>query len=138
VGVVEQAVEHRGDGGRVAEELAPVLHGPIRSDQGGGFFVPSHHDLEEIFGGGVGQLAHPELAGFQVSTTGRFWVSTEGIDNRAIAKGLNRSRHVSWRVHDRAIAKRLNRGGRLSGRVGDVSIPEWLNDRGPLSMSRNG
>ena len=32
VGVVEQAVEHRGDGGGVAEELAPVLDGAVRGE----------------------------------------------------------------------------------------------------------
>src|SRR6266436_5522036 len=33
VRVVEEPVEHRGDGRGVAEELAPVLHGPIRREQ---------------------------------------------------------------------------------------------------------
>ena len=61
VGVVEQAVEHRGDGGGIAEEFAPVLHGPVRSEQGRGLLVAAHHDLEEILGGGVRELAHPEI-----------------------------------------------------------------------------
>jgi hypothetical protein len=30
--VVEETIQQRGDGGGVAEELGPVLHGAIRSD----------------------------------------------------------------------------------------------------------
>src|SRR6266545_4909959 len=50
--VVEEPVEQRGDGRRVAEELAPVLDRAIRRDQSGGAFVAAHDDLEEILGRG--------------------------------------------------------------------------------------
>ena len=33
----------------------------IRSQQGGRPFVPAHDDLQEVFGRGVRQLAHPEV-----------------------------------------------------------------------------
>ena len=58
---MEQAIEQGGDGGGVAEQLAPVLDGPIRRQQRRGAFVAAHDDLQEILGGGVGQLAHAEV-----------------------------------------------------------------------------
>src|SRR6266542_2105362 len=61
VGMMEQPIEQRGDGGGVAEELAPVFHGTIRRDERGRFFVATHDDLEEILGRGVRQLAHGEI-----------------------------------------------------------------------------
>ncbi len=59
--MVEETIEQRGDGGGVAEELAPVLDGAIRSDQRGRSFVAAHDDLEEILGRGVRQPAHAEI-----------------------------------------------------------------------------
>ena len=59
VGVVEEPIQERGDGGRVAEELSPVLDWTIRSDQGGGSFVAPHDDLQQILGRGVGSLRVP-------------------------------------------------------------------------------
>ena len=61
VRVVKEAVEHRGDGRGVAEELAPVLHGTVRREQRGGPLVAPHHDLEEILGRRVRELAHAEV-----------------------------------------------------------------------------
>ena len=59
--MVEQPVEQRHDGGGIAQELAPVLRGAIRSNQGRGFFIAAHHDLQEILGRGVGQPPHPQV-----------------------------------------------------------------------------
>src|SRR5262249_15435235 len=61
VRMMEQPVEEPGDRGRIAEELAPVLDGTIRGDQGGRLFVSSHHELEQILGRGLWELAHPEV-----------------------------------------------------------------------------
>ena len=58
---MEQAIEHRGDGCGVAEELAPVLDGPVRRDERRGAFVPTHDDFQEILGGRVWELAHAEI-----------------------------------------------------------------------------
>ena len=63
--MVEQTVQQRGDRGRVAEKLGPVLHGAIRRDQRRGAFVPAHDDLEEILGRGVRQPFHPEIVNEQ-------------------------------------------------------------------------
>src|SRR5215813_13270263 len=61
VRMMEQSVEEPGDGGRIAEEFAPVLDGTIRGDQGGRLLVPAHHELEQILGRGLREFAHPEV-----------------------------------------------------------------------------
>src|SRR5262245_37408911 len=61
VRVMEQSVEEPGDGGGVSEELAPVLDRTIRSDQGGRLLVSAHHELEQILGRRLRELAHPEV-----------------------------------------------------------------------------
>ena len=58
---MEQAIEERGDGGGVAEQLAPVVDGSVRRQQRGRPFVAAHDDFQEIFGRGVRQLAHAEV-----------------------------------------------------------------------------
>jgi len=51
VRVVEQAIEQRGDGGGVAEELAPVFHRTVRGDQRRGALVATlrGRSLEEVW-----------------------------------------------------------------------------------------
>jgi hypothetical protein len=61
VAVVEQAIEQGGDGGGVPQELAPVFDRAVGGNECGGAFVAAHDDLEEVLGGGVGELAHPEI-----------------------------------------------------------------------------
>lgn len=61
VGVVEQAVEERRDGGGVAEQLAAVVDGAVGREQRRGAFVAAHDHLEQILAGGVRELAHPEI-----------------------------------------------------------------------------
>ena len=58
---MEQPVEHGGDGGGVAEELAPVVDRTVRGQEGAGALVAAHDQLEQVLGGGVGQLAHAEV-----------------------------------------------------------------------------
>ena len=58
---MEQPIEQRGDGGGVAEQLAPVVDGSIRSEQCRRPLVAAHDDLQEILGGGVRQFAHAEV-----------------------------------------------------------------------------
>jgi len=59
--MVEEPIEERGDGGGIAQELAPVFHRAVGRDERGGALVAAHDDLEEILGGGVGELAHVEI-----------------------------------------------------------------------------
>jgi hypothetical protein len=61
VSVMQQAVEHGGDGGAVAEQLAPVFHGTIRRKQRARALVAAHDDFQQFFGGGQRQLAHAEV-----------------------------------------------------------------------------
>src|SRR5579862_547101 len=50
--MVEQPVEHSGDGGRVAQQFAPVFDGAIGGQHSAGAFVAAHDDLQQFFGGG--------------------------------------------------------------------------------------
>ena len=59
--VVEQAVEHGADRGRVAQPFSPVFHRSIGGQHGAGAFVAAHDDLQQFFGGGKRQLAHAQI-----------------------------------------------------------------------------
>jgi hypothetical protein len=59
--VVEQPVEEGRHRRRVAEQLAPVLDGAVRRDEGGDALVAAHDELEEVFGRGSRELAHTEV-----------------------------------------------------------------------------
>ena len=59
--VVKQTIEHGADGGNIAEQFAPVFDRPIGSQQSADTLVASHDNLQQILGGGVRQLAHPEI-----------------------------------------------------------------------------
>ena len=61
VAVMQQAVEHGGDGGDVAEQFSPVFDGTVRSQQCAGALVAAHDDLQQILGRGQRQLAHAEV-----------------------------------------------------------------------------
>ncbi len=58
---MEQSVEQRGHGRRVAEELAPVVDGAIGREDDRGPFIPADDELEQIFGGVRWQFAHAEI-----------------------------------------------------------------------------
>ena len=61
VTVMEEAVEHGGHRSAVTEELSPVLHRTIGSQQGAGPLIAAHDDLQEVLGGGGGEFAHAEI-----------------------------------------------------------------------------
>ena len=54
--VVQKAIEDRGGGGHVLQELAPVFRGAVAGHDRRFVFVPAHDDLEEIFPGMFGEL----------------------------------------------------------------------------------
>ena len=61
VGMMEQAVQYRGDRGRVPEQLAPILDRPIGRQERRGPLVPPHDDFQEVLGRRMWQLPHPEI-----------------------------------------------------------------------------
>ncbi len=71
--MVEEPVEEGGDGGGVAEELAPVLDRTIRGEQRGGAFVAAHDDLEEILGRGLRQALRMPRSSMMRSGTVVTW-----------------------------------------------------------------
>ena len=59
--MMEEAIEHGGDGGAISQQFAPVVDGSVRGEQSTGALIASHHDLQQFLGGGDGQLAHTEI-----------------------------------------------------------------------------
>jgi hypothetical protein len=45
--VMQEAVEHSGDGRAVAEQFSPVLDWSVRRHQCARAFVTAHHDLQQ-------------------------------------------------------------------------------------------
>ena len=61
MGVVEEAIEERADGGDIAEELAPVLDRPVRAEQRADPLVAALDELEEVLGRGGRELPHAQV-----------------------------------------------------------------------------
>ena len=61
VSVMQQSIQHGGDGGTIAEQLSPVFHWSIGGDQRAGTLVATHDDLQQFLGGDQGQLAHSKV-----------------------------------------------------------------------------
>src|SRR6476620_9706969 len=58
---MQEAIEQRGDGGGVTEQLAPIVHRSVGREQRRSAFVPTHDNFQQIFGRGVRQLAHAQV-----------------------------------------------------------------------------
>jgi hypothetical protein len=74
VGVIQQPIEQRDGGGRVAEQRAPVLDEAIRGDQRRGGFIAAHHDLQGVLSRGRWEFTHAEA------------VEDEGRDGREVSE----------------------------------------------------
>ena len=61
VPMMQQPIEHCGDGGTIAEQLAPVFHWPVRRNQRAGSLIASHDDFQQFLGCGQWQLAHSHV-----------------------------------------------------------------------------
>ena len=68
---MKQSVEHGGDGGGVAEQLAPVFDRSVGREQRAGAFVAAHDDLEEFFGGSRREFAHSEIIDDEQRNSGK-------------------------------------------------------------------
>ena len=115
---MEQAVEERGDGRGVAEELPPVLDGTIRGEDRGGPLVAAHDELEEVLGGGVGQLPHAEVVDDEQGDAGQLGeVGLAGVGEGGLGELFEEG--VGLAVED---AVSLLDGGVADG-LGDVTLP---------------
>ena len=61
VSVMQQAVQHGGDSGAVAQQFPPVFYGSVGRQQCARTFVAAHDDLQQFLGGGQRQLAHSQV-----------------------------------------------------------------------------
>ena len=52
--VMEETIEHGGNGSAVAEKFAPVVHRSVRSQQSTGALVAPHYDFQQVLGGSHG------------------------------------------------------------------------------------
>ena len=69
--MMEEAIEHSGNGCAVTEEFSPVLHRTIRCYQGAGALVAAHDDFQEIFGCRGREFAHAEIVDDQQRHSGQ-------------------------------------------------------------------
>ena len=110
--MVEQSVEQRGHGRRVAEELAPVVDGAIGREDGRGPLIPAHNELEQIFGSSRWQFPHAEVVDDQERDGAE---RREDLLPRAVERGVGELFEQQMRfaiVHamallDRRLAERL-------------------------------
>ena len=70
--MVEQTVEHGGDGGGIAEQRVPVLDGTVRREDGAGPLIAAHDDLEQVLSGVGRELAHAEIVDDEQGHRGEF------------------------------------------------------------------
>ena len=128
---MEQAVEERGDGRGVAEELAPVVDGAVRREDRGGALVASHDELEEVLGGGVGQLAHAEVVDDEQGDAGQLGeVGLAGVGEGGLGELFEEG--VGFAVED-AVA--LLDGSAADG-LRDVTFPRTGGNRPILPIIR--
>lgn len=108
MGVVEEAVEHRGDRGVVADHLAPVFDRTIRGEDRARAFVAAHHELEEILRSGVGQLAHAEIIDDEERDGGEFGdaLGARAVD-RCFGELLEQDVRLAVALLDRSVSDRL-------------------------------
>lgn len=68
---MQQAVEHRGHSGAIAQKFSPVVYWSVGSDQRTRPLITAHDDLQQFFGGGQRQLAHPQVIDDQQRNRGQ-------------------------------------------------------------------
>jgi hypothetical protein len=52
--VMEETIEHSGNGGAVPEKFAPVIYWSVRNQQSTGALVAPHYDFQQVLGGSHG------------------------------------------------------------------------------------
>src|SRR5258708_16821686 len=61
VSVMQQAIQHGGDSGAVAQQFSPVVYGAVGGQQGAPSFVAAHDDLQQFPASGQPQLAPSQV-----------------------------------------------------------------------------
>jgi hypothetical protein len=124
-GVVEEAVEDGGGGRDVADQLAPVLEGPIGSHEGGPVFVAAHDDLEQVLSGVLGQLLESHVVDDQ--EIGLEVVAQEPV---FLIEGLV-LQEVADEIEDGGIShEQVALDGLVADRLGEVGLAEAQAARG--------
>ena len=59
--VMQQPIQHGGDGGTIAEQLSPVFNWSVGRNKRAGSLIASHDDFQQFLGGGQWQLAHSQV-----------------------------------------------------------------------------
>lgn len=109
---MQQAIEQGGDGGGVAEQLAPVIDGSVGRQQRRGPFVAPHDDLEQVLGGRVRELSHPEVVddeqrdGRQVGEEGLAGAVQGGV-GQVFEQGVGLAIQHAMPLQNRRAAQRL-------------------------------
>jgi len=116
--MMQEPVEQRGDGGGVAEELSPLVDRTVGGEHRGGPLVTAHDELEQVLGGGVGQLAHAEVVDDEQVRAGELGeVVLAGVGERRLGEFFEEG--VRFAVED-AVAL-LDRGA--SDGLGEMTLP---------------
>jgi len=118
VRVVEQPVEQRGHRGGVAEQLAPVVDGPIRGQDRRRAFVAPHDQFEQIFCGRGRELPHPQIIDDQQRDGAE---GGEDVLARAIERGVGQLLEEQMGLAVQHAMALLDR--RLAERLRQVTFP---------------
>src|SRR5260370_29221927 len=65
VTMMEEAIEHGGDGGTISQQFAPVFHWSVGSEQSTGALIAAHDDLQQFLDGGGGELAQTQVINYE-------------------------------------------------------------------------
>ena len=49
--VMQETIEHGGNGGAIAEQFAPVVYWSVRSQQAAGALIAPHYDFQQVLCG---------------------------------------------------------------------------------------
>ena len=129
---MQKAVQHSRDCGCIAQQFSPVFDWAIRRQQCTGTLVTSHDDFEQIFGRGVGQLAHAEIVDDeQWHTTYRF----HELFARAIGDGIGQiiEQDMRFSIHHAVVL--LN--GRVTDGLGQMTLAGAARARNIVPMCRS-
>jgi hypothetical protein len=55
--MMEETIEHGGNGSTIAEKFSPVVDGTIRGEQSTGPLIAPHYDFQQVLGRGHGVSA---------------------------------------------------------------------------------